>query len=316
MGMTDIMKRHGKEGNDMKIIILSGGLGNQLYQYTFMRLIELGIKEKFIIDDSAFWGENVDHNGYEMEKVFGLKLNLLSNYFTEDVWSEMLRLRDLGTSIPQQLADNGINLTMMAEFKDHPAFNRNIIYMPPNAYSNDVLYAYANTKGNVYYHGYWVCPPFVEAIKGVLQNELVFRDMDSVLGLPEINKQYARRIKETDSVALHIRRGDFLQCGRALTPDKYARSVVSMEERYKGCTYFVFSDDIAWCEEHKQELGLNVVAGNVVYITGNTGNGFNYVDMQLMSMCKKMIISNSSFGQWAYFLNQSAGVEAIIADRM
>ena len=302
--------------DNMKIVVLSGGLGNQLYQYSFMRLIESGIKEKFIIDDSAFWGENVQHNGYEMENVFGLKLNLLSNYFTEDVRNEMLRLRSLGKSIPQQLADNGINLTMMAEFNDHPAFEGNIIYMPPNAYSNDVLYAYANTKGNVYYHGYWVCPPLVRMIKDTLQNELVFRDMDSVPGLPEINKQYARKIKETNAVALHIRRGDFLQCGRALTPDKYARSVAWMEERYKGCTYFVFSDDILWCEEHKEELGLAMVSGEVVYVKGNTGNGFNYLDMQLMSMCQKMIISNSSFGQWAYFLNQASEVVLIIADQM
>ncbi|MGN0506373.1 MAG: hypothetical protein ACI4FZ_07410, partial [Lachnospiraceae bacterium] len=116
---------------NMKIVILNGGLGNQLYQYTFLRFLETVTREKCIVDDSPFWGENVQHNGYELEKVFRLKLNLLSNYFSEDVRAEMIRLRSEGISIPQQLLNNGINLTMMAEFRDHASFDGNIVYMPP-----------------------------------------------------------------------------------------------------------------------------------------------------------------------------------------
>ena len=300
---------------NMKIVVMNGGLGNQLYQYAFIRLLETATNEKCIIDDSAFWRFD-QHNGYELEKIFGLKLNLLSSYFTEDVWAEMLRICEQGVSIPQQLLNNGINLTMMAEFRDHVPFNGNIVYMPPNASNVEVLQTYVSTKGNFYYHGYWVKQEIVNRVKAVLMNELVFPDLDSVPGIPVINKEYFSKIKESDSVALHIRRGDFLQCGRALSEEKYAKSVAWMEERHAGCTYFVFSDDIAWCEEHKEELGLTTVQGEVVYIQGNTGNGYNYVDMQLMSNCKHMIISNSSFGCWACYLNRIPGVDAIMADNI
>ena len=71
---------------NIKLVILNNGLGNQLYQYAFMRFLELSTKEKLVLDNSSFWGEKVDHNGYELEKVFGLKLDLLSNYFTKNVW--------------------------------------------------------------------------------------------------------------------------------------------------------------------------------------------------------------------------------------
>ena len=36
---------------------------------------------------SFFFVLNV-HNGYELEKVFGIQANLLSKYFDEDVWQE------------------------------------------------------------------------------------------------------------------------------------------------------------------------------------------------------------------------------------
>ena len=302
--------------DNMRIVVMNGGLGNQLYQYSFIRLLELMTKERCLIDDSAFWGNAVEHNGYELEKVFGLKLNLLSNHFSEDVKAEMIQLRSKGISIPQQLKDNGINLTMLAKFRDHGAFDGNIIYMPPNSASKEVIQTYAQTTGNIYYHGYWVNGQIVNSIKPVLQKELVFPALDMITAIPEINKEYMRRIKESDSTALHIRRGDFLKCGRALSEEKYAKAVAAMEEKHPGTTYFVFSDDVVWCEENKKALGLTSVQGEVVYVTGNTGNGYNYVDMQLMSNCKNMIISNSSFGAWAWYLNTTPGVDLIVADQM
>lgn len=301
---------------NMRFVLLSGGLGNQLYQYAFGRVLEIMTKEKCIFNDSCWWGGQKQHNGYEMEKVFGLKLNLLSNYFSEDVRLEMARLRSEGISIPQQLLNNGINLILMAEFEDFGKFDGNVVYMTPNGASQELFQIYARAKGNIYYHGYWVNSRIVNSIKPVLQKELVFPEFDMVPDLPKANIEYMKRIRETDSIALHIRRGDFIQCGRALSKEKYAKAVAKMEESHAGGTYFVFSDDMAWCEKNKQELGLNSVQGEVVYVTGNTGNGYNYVDMQLMSNCKNMIISNSSFGAWAYYLNTIPNVDVIVADQM
>lgn len=40
--------------------MLNGGLGNQLFQYIFARYIEKNSADNCIIDDSAFWGNNVE----------------------------------------------------------------------------------------------------------------------------------------------------------------------------------------------------------------------------------------------------------------
>ena len=50
------------------------------------------------------------------------------------------------------------------------------------------------------------------------------------------------------------------------------------------------------------ELGLDQF-WTVTYVEGNT-NGKNYVDMQLMSMCKGMVMSNSAFCYLAALLNR------------
>jgi hypothetical protein len=63
--------------------------------------------------------------------------------------------------------------------------------------------------------------------------------------------------------------------------------------------FFIFSDDIDWC---KKNLILDTT--QVQYVVGNNGiNSFR--DMQLMSICKHNIITNSSFSWWAATLNKN-----------
>lgn len=65
---------------------------------------------------------------------------------------------------------------------------------------------------------------------------------------------------------------------------------------------FVFSDDIKWCKENSELMHFNKFK-NVTYIEGNV-KGKNYIDMQLMSECKAMIVSNSAFCFLAALLNK------------
>ena len=64
---------------------------------------------------------------------------------------------------------------------------------------------------------------------------------------------------------------------------------------------FVFSDDIDWCKEHVKELGIHYFQ-EVTYVEGNS-DGENYRDMQLMSMCRAMVVSSSAFCYLAALLN-------------
>ena len=49
--------------------MLNGGLGNQMFQYIFaLYLAQSGAR--VMIDDSAFFGAHVDHNGFEVPHFF------------------------------------------------------------------------------------------------------------------------------------------------------------------------------------------------------------------------------------------------------
>ena len=73
----------------MKFIWMNGGLGNQAFQYIFMRYLEITTGDTCMIDDCFFY-QNPQHNGYELERIWGLKPNLLSDQFTTDVWDEII----------------------------------------------------------------------------------------------------------------------------------------------------------------------------------------------------------------------------------
>lgn len=287
---------------NLRIVLMNGGLENQLYQYTFLCFLEETTGERCIVDDSAFFGRHVEHNGLELERIFGIRLNKLSGCFTEDVWEEMLRKREQGMSIPQQLLDNGLNLTMIAESNTYQ-FEGNVIAINPNKINEEILNVFINAKGNIYYFGYFVNVVYVNLMLKQLRQELRFPPIRETMEGDTINARYQELIHLTNSVAVHIRRGDFLKCGRIFPLEKYAKGIERFEERDEEYTYFIFSDDVEYCKQNWEKLGFSNVKGDCIFVEGNCGNQNNYVDMQLMSQCKNMIISNSSFGCWGYFLN-------------
>ena len=96
-------------------------------------------------------------------------------------------------------------------------------------------------------------------------------------------------------IALHVRRGDYLQVSSLnLTLDYYNEAINIFLERFVNIKLIIFSDDIEWCKQ-------NIVGDNVVYSEGNS----NLVDMCMMSLCDHNIIANSTFSWWAAYLNEN-----------
>lgn len=78
----------------MKIQFLNGGLANQAFQYIFAKYYELSHPwDKMYMDDSYFALHTV-HNGYELEKVFGIRPHMLSECFTPEVWDFILEEKE------------------------------------------------------------------------------------------------------------------------------------------------------------------------------------------------------------------------------
>lgn len=109
------------------------------------------------------------------------------------------------------------------------------------------------------------------------------------------------------TIALHIRRGDYVQLQHAhvVQDIKYYEQALermakeleyeTVEALNKDYRVMVFSDDIDWCKT----VDLFKSLKNVKYMARNPP----IEDMYLMSMCDHHIIANSTFSWWGAYLN-------------
>jgi hypothetical protein len=109
------------------------------------------------------------------------------------------------------------------------------------------------------------------------------------------------QIRNTNSVAIHIRRGDFLgsciDLGDENRMKYYEQAITLMQKKVPHAKFFVFSDDAKYIREHFNNR-QNFV------IVSEPGNS-SIEEFYLMANCKHMIIANSTYSWWAAYLNRN-----------
>lgn len=282
----------------MKIQFLNGGLANQVFQYIFARYYSLSHNGDIMYLDDSYFALNTVHNGYELERVFSLHPPMLSDCLDADVWDFCLQNRRAGKSIPQIMDEIGVPFVMIAEFNNYKSFNPfdgEIILLPSKEYLPEIQ----DYPKDTYYHGYWVHSGWFHRYEDIFLKELAFPPLVS----PK-NLDLMEQIRNCHSLAIHIRRGDYVSLGWSYPADTCRQIVRDFISLYScGWDLFVFSDDIGWCKANSGTLGFDAFH-TVTYVEGNV-NGSNYIDLQLMSQCKGMILSNSAFSYLAALLNRN-----------
>lgn len=115
----------------------------------------------------------------------------------------------------------------------------------------------------------------------------------NINNINEKNLAVIHLIENNKTVALHVRRGDYLSpryAGRYvdLTATDYYRSSISIvKEHFEDAVFFIFSDDMEWCKN-------NLKIENITFVDWNKGKD-SYIDMYLMSQCSAVITANSTF---------------------
>ena len=131
---------------------------------------------------------------------------------------------------------------------------------------------------------------------------------------------YLRQITQTQSVSLHIRRGDYLTpenqalFGGICTEAYYKEAVRLMRKQYPGCRFFLFTNDKEWAKERfADDKGGRTTETALAdgepadVIVVDLPEGSDHEEFALMSKCKHHILANSSFSWWASYLNQNPG---------
>lgn len=259
----------------MKIVRIIGGLGNQMFQYALYLSLKKKYPQEEVLLDVHLFDSYKLHNGYELERVFlmnPLHANIkqikslsfyTSNYFIQRIYRKLHIMKR----------------TECVENKD--------FVFQPNVF----------TEKSCYYEGYWQNELYFKDIREHLLNDFVF-NLDSI---PEDNKQIISDIHNSNSVSIHVRRGDYVNhpsFGGICTLSYYKQAVDCIKNRVVNPKFFLFSNDKEWVLANIVPL-LN--GSPFIFVDVNTGP-YSYVDMYLMSICKHSILANSSFSWWTAYL--------------
>lgn len=229
----------------MNVVRLSGGLGNQLFQYAFGRVLQECSGNKTGYDKTWYDKLRVPPRPYILDQ-FQIKVPITNYLMTCKV------VEKISEGIPSLHVDGK------------------------------------------YFHGYWQNPDLYS-----------FKLLEEFREGFHLRKEYQtpeflelkQQMQSCNSVALHVRRGDYLlHPNHLVLPLQYYQNALSyMGSMKKDVELFVFSDDIEWCKENFMDCHF-VEVGN------------ECLEFELMRSCKHFIIANSTFSWWPAYLSVNATV--------
>lgn len=264
----------------MIIVKITGGLGNQLFQYAAAKSLALKHNAPLYLDLS-FYESDVN----KVNRKFYLP------YFNNEY--KILSRSDSKLFLPEKG-------TIFSKLMKRIKFKNYAYYFEPKG--GDPV-AFNTITPPVYLDGVFQDERYFAGksteIRKLLTPQFVFKQKD--------NLEVLNKIRNSHSVAVHIRRGDYLRDPKHLAYhgicswEYYRNSIELLEKKIKNPHLFVFTDDK---EEMKKEFNTSIPH---TLVSGAEEQDFpsDLVEFQLMSNCQHQIIANSSFSWWAAWLNSN-----------
>lgn len=272
----------------MNVIKILGGLGNQMFQYSFFLMLKEE-NEDIKIDVSSF--DNYElHNGIELAKVFGLDLS-----------------RDIIDASDNCMRDYKPGFKFRKYIGQFFYFNKSKFikrtHFIENNYSefNQSLLSITDT----YLEGYWQNEKYFLSKKHIIANNFRWKNISLK------NLELAQEMSKENSVALHIRRLDKIKGFKdilykmkllllwRICPQKYYLDAIKVvEKNVLNPVFYIFTDNINWVERN---FDINE---NFKIVDWNRFEDSSQ-DMFLMTQCKHNIISMSTFSWWGAWLNEN-----------
>lgn len=271
------MKADSISTKNLKIIKLSGGLGNQLFQYFFAYATFTATNDYILFDISDYF------NGLAKRNFVLKKLGLPGRYFTclkrrychLGIQYLDLSVLDVIGSDSTQVGSALRRLRLITE--------KEISYIPTTEY---------DLSGNVYIEGYWQSYRYWNNPKDFALNYLdsITRSQSSSL---ESSAPISNRSAQ-DICAIHFRRGDYNNEFNEQYHGKCEPEYFFHAMRLSGAKQFhIYSDDIVAARE---------VFGQFENVSLQEDSAHDEVeDFKALARYSKIIISNSSYSYLAAY---------------
>src|SRR3989344_3946016 len=181
----------------MIIVKISGGLGNQLFEYAYARCLSHRYGVPFKLDVTSYYDS--DPNSKNPDKVFNRQYILNKFNTVENIASDE-------------------EIRKLKKYKRRPG---KIWYLYNKLIANETIYIqerryntaddeYLNpvglkTGGTIYLDGFWQAENYFKGCENLIRKEFSFRSTPD-----SQNAEMLKTIHSTEAVCMHIRRGNFL----------------------------------------------------------------------------------------------------------
>lgn len=251
---------------------ISDGLGNQMFQYAFAYALSQKSNAKVVLDP-LFWGTSL--RKYQLEEFhIALTRKMVSPF-----WDYLL----------------GFGLRNGRRFKER--YRQHSIRKNYQLYTEKQIMHYDASVWNqtqpTFFMGFWQTPRYFEDYYEDLRMQFTMKRPLSVQA-----GHYMDQIKQGISVALHIRRTDYVRKeGNATLQFRFYEEALNRLKKELGdFQLFVFTDDKEFVKE-------NFHLHNYILIE----NVSDLEEFELMKGCAHHIVANSTFSWWAAYLGENKG---------
>jgi Glycosyl transferase family 11 len=245
---------------------IQGGLGNQMFQYAHAWALHEAFPARVRVDLSSFQGCREDRP-YLLEEVFDMP-----DRFSHVPYAKMQKCGRLRLDRFDRSEETTVKFK--AGFLGH------------------------DLRGFV--SGYFPSFRYMKSIEAKVRRNFRYKQP-----LPTESVRWAKLIAGNDSVAIHVRRGDYLRPENkegffGICTKEYYQAAREVVRRLRPqARFFIFSDDPAWCRDDFAEADDVIISA--------AGRTPDWVDMALMSQCEHAITANSSFSLWARWIGGIGG---------
>lgn len=260
----------------MRLIKMIGGLGNQMFIYAFYLQMRKRFSDTRI--DLSDMRHYHAHNGYELDRVFGISD------------------REFCIAKPLKKVLEFLFFKVILERK------QNLETM--EAFTKSYAYPF------LYFKGFYQSERFFKDVEGEVRQAFAF-DLNKANAE---SQALARQIQENPhAVSLHVRRGDYMapkfykRYGTVCSQAYFQRAVEMMLAQVPQAHFYIFSDDVEWVKQNLRLPRATVVSCN--------RGADSWQDMMLMSLCRHNIICNSTFSWWGAWLNANPEKRVIAPSR-
>ncbi len=261
----------------MIIIKLKGGLGNQLFQYA------LGQKLQIL----KHTGVKYDIKHYSHQKKETTIRKLLVDKIVKNFQAASINDIDKskGWNLPAIIRKPKTLINKIL-----PYYKRNIIKEKSLSFDTNIF----KCPKNCYLDGFWQSFKYFDDIYPHLIQLINFNN----LNLDQKKLEILNLIKSTNSVAIHIRRGDYINpyyknIYNILDENYYSLALKTIDQKIQNPLFFVFGDFNNWIPNNLNDRHFILIKFDEI------------TDLYLLTQVKHIIISNSTFAWWGAWLNQN-----------